>query len=694
MELKSKFDYEVEAFEKAFADKKDKRIALYGTGRMTATLLERLKGFDIVGVLDKSVDLVGSYVFGKEVLDQKKAETVADIIVINTSGAYWETIYQRIADYKIPIYYRNGELACKKAMDFESNEYWQKNADDLRAKISESDVVSFDVFDTLIVRRVSDNMDVFRIVEGKLRSKYGDLNYAQIRKQAASVKANPTLDEIYDAIKDLSGWSDEFINCAKQEEIDTEKALITARTVVADLYREATKSKDVYLVSDMYFPKEIIYDFLTTVGVPADINHIIVSCDYKKNKQDGSLWEFYSKEIMKGRKALHIGDDVNGDVVMPARFGIKTYEVWSAAKLAENSYLRGITAFANSPFESILCSLLTNKICNDPFCFHKSKGKIVFSNEREAGYVLLGAIGYVFCAWLLEQAVKDNVAQLLFLARDGYLLKKLFSAYCDLVGAKDAPELVYLETSRRAVLTASIRTKDDIAEVADFPYNGTRKDFFYDRFGIEVSDAEKEPLFYADEILKEAERERKNYLRYLETLNIKDDCAVIDTMLYGTVQYYLGKVLRRNFLGYYLCVRLDSANRYLVSNKMKGCFCGEHGEQSNICKNNVFSDSFFTAPNGMMECVCDDGTIKYKLNGKSQENFAVREDMLDGIIDFMKDVEAVRKASGVSYTDSSRWADKAFGILMKGAFEPTAKMKKAFYYDNGIAGRMESAIFE
>ena len=41
MELKNKFDYEVEAFEKASADKCDKRIALYGTGRMTATLLER-----------------------------------------------------------------------------------------------------------------------------------------------------------------------------------------------------------------------------------------------------------------------------------------------------------------------------------------------------------------------------------------------------------------------------------------------------------------------------------------------------------------------------------------------------------------------------------------------------------------------------------------------------------------------------
>lgn len=694
MESKSKFDYEIEAFEKAFAEKRDKRIALYGTGRMTATLLERLKGFNIVGVLDKNSELVGSYVFGKEVLDQKKAESVADLIVINTSGAYWDTIYQRIADYKIPIYYRNGELACNKAKNFESNEYWKKNEEDLRSQILKADVISFDVFDTLLVRRVTDNMDVFRIVEDKLRLKYGDLNFVQIRKQAAGTNANPTIDEIYDAVKTLSSWPDECINCAKQAEVDTEKALIAPRTAVVDLYREAVKCKDVYLVSDMYFPKEIICDFLTSVGAPADINHIIVSCDYKKSKQDGALWEHYSTAFVKGRKALHIGDDVKGDVIEPARFGIKTYEVWSEAKLVENSYLSGITAFVRSPFESLLCSVLVDKICNSPFCFHKSRGKVFFSNEQEAGFVLLGAVAYVFCSWLLEQAKKDNVAQLLFLARDGYLIKKMFFAYCNLIGEKNMPELVYLETSRRVVLTASIRNKDDIAEVAAFPYNGDRKDFFYDRFGIEAPDAQKETLDYANEILKEAERERKNYLRYLDSLNIKNDCAVIDTLLYGTVQFYLGKILQRKFLGYYLCARLDSANRYLVSNKMKGCFCGERGEQSNICKNNVFSDSFFTAPNGMMECVCDDGTIKYKPSGKNQELFAVREDMLDGIVDFMKDVEAARKASDVSYADSSEWADKAFGILMNGAFSPTEKMKKAFYYDNGIAGRQESAIFE
>ncbi|GEM_PF-6253926 len=68
MQQKDKFVSEPEAFERTLADKKDKRIAPYGTERMSATLPERLKGFDIVGVLDKNTDLLGSFMYGKEVL--------------------------------------------------------------------------------------------------------------------------------------------------------------------------------------------------------------------------------------------------------------------------------------------------------------------------------------------------------------------------------------------------------------------------------------------------------------------------------------------------------------------------------------------------------------------------------------------------------------------------------------------------
>ena len=696
MASKSKFDYEVEAFGKAFADKRDKRIALYGTGRMTATLLERLEGFNIVGLLDKDESAAGTLMYGKELLDRKKAESSADLIVINTSETYWNVIYERIADWGMPVYYRNGEPARRKKKNFEDNEYWQKNAEELRTLMAEVDVVSFDVFDTLIMRRVSDSMDVFRIVAGRLQEEYGAEaeGFVQYRKKAAGAAGgDATLDGIYAELRDLSGWSRELSDRAERLETETEMQLVTARPVIAGLYREAVRSRVVYLVSDMYFPRETIRDLLAAAGIQADVGRIIVSCEHKKSKRDGSLWEWYAGEIVRGRKALHIGDDDTGDVANPMRFGIGTYGIWSAGRLMENSCLRNLAASARSPLESAMCALLAARICGDPFCFHGTKGRLAFKDERGAGYVLLGPVIYAFCRWLSEKVRKDRVGQLLFFAREGWFLRRFFSEYCDAAGIRTDAELVYLETSRRAVMTASIRNEPDIAGIAGFPYKGGRKEFFHDRFGIDVPDAEQDVSFYTKEILAEAGRERRNYLRYLESLGIREDCAVVDSQLYGSTQFYLGKLMGRKLRGYYCCVCLDGSNRYLGGNLMEGCFCGKDGKESSIYKNAPFIESFLTAPNGMMECVNDDGTVRHSPDGENQRHFAVREEMAEGVLDFIRDAERVRQEAGIPRADISGWADGAFGTLMRGAFIPTQKMREGFYYDNDIAGRQETAIF-
>ncbi|HBA68602.1 MAG TPA: hypothetical protein DCZ40_04500 [Lachnospiraceae bacterium] len=129
---KTKFDYETEAFEAAFKDKHRLRIAIYGTGRMTATLLERLKGFCIVGLLDRDRAMLGKEMYGVKVIGREEAEKDADIIVINTSETYWNTIYKRIQDWKIPIYFRNGICASKAFPHVnKNNPYWEKSCEEL-----------------------------------------------------------------------------------------------------------------------------------------------------------------------------------------------------------------------------------------------------------------------------------------------------------------------------------------------------------------------------------------------------------------------------------------------------------------------------------------------------------------------------------------------------------------------------------
>ena len=59
MEQKSKYEIEIENFRKIFDDKKNMRIAIYGIGRRTATLLPGITDYNITGLLDRDENNVG-----------------------------------------------------------------------------------------------------------------------------------------------------------------------------------------------------------------------------------------------------------------------------------------------------------------------------------------------------------------------------------------------------------------------------------------------------------------------------------------------------------------------------------------------------------------------------------------------------------------------------------------------------------
>ena len=83
--------------------------------------------------------------------------------------------------------------------------------------------VSFDIFDTLVLRNVSCPEDVFSIVEYRMQKKYKNNNFRKIRIAAESearrnIDGEITLDDIYLRMP----YSDEQITAFKKCEIDTE----------------------------------------------------------------------------------------------------------------------------------------------------------------------------------------------------------------------------------------------------------------------------------------------------------------------------------------------------------------------------------------------------------------------------------------------------------------------------------------
>ena len=264
----TKFEIEVEEFKKAFPNT-NMKIALYGTGRFTATLLQYAKDYHFVGLLDRDSALVGTELYGLNVLSRAEAEEQADIIVINTQESYWKSIYERVKDWNIAIYYRNGQKATLDTYrDYEQNPYWQKSLKTLEDKILSYQIISFDIFDTLLMRKIFYEIDVLKFTELKIKARFNiDFDFVSIRKQAASALEEPSIDEIYNQMRSLTSLSDDMLEQIKQCEIQTDLSLTCPRRDIIALCKKAQKTKDVYFVSDMYYPKEVLQQFLKKAGI-------------------------------------------------------------------------------------------------------------------------------------------------------------------------------------------------------------------------------------------------------------------------------------------------------------------------------------------------------------------------------------------------------------------------------------------
>lgn len=157
------YEKEKVEFEENFSEYKEKRIVLYGIGRFSATLIPMLDNWNIVGLMDKNPEKTGTYVYGLPVLGLEEIESKADLIIINTSGTYWDLIYQRIKHLNVPVYYRNGEKA-EDAVIQEDIEYWNSSFWQLENTINSYDIISFDFFDTLFCRRTYMSSDIWEYV--------------------------------------------------------------------------------------------------------------------------------------------------------------------------------------------------------------------------------------------------------------------------------------------------------------------------------------------------------------------------------------------------------------------------------------------------------------------------------------------------------------------------------------------------
>lgn len=699
--MNNKYQIELDEFNENFKEFKQSKIVLYGIGRYTATLVEGLQDFDFVGLMDKDSANTGKIMFGLPIISKEEAEHKADLVVINTSETYWNVIYNRIEDIQIPVYYKNGERAEKKKKQQYHNPYKELSWETLKNKIKEAEIISFDFFDTLFVRNVCNPRDVFYLLEEEIREVWNaNISFVEARNKAIEkIDKNYSLDELYQKMQEITEFSCDTMQCIKEKELALEKKLLKPRKQVLELFGKClNRGKEVYLISDMYLPKSFYLEVFQKYDIEILEEKIILSNEWKKSKSEGNLWKDYSEKIVKGRKALHIGDNEKADICIPKKYGMDIYLIPSVWDMMMASSVGEVASYINTIYSSMSMATMINKWFEDPYVMYGKDGRMEIQTPENMGYMVFGPVIYTYLMWLLRQAEEENISKLVFMSRDGYFLKEDFEYLCELLDKKQ--ESCYIGISRQLVMMASITDDNSLLEYANMPYSGSIKELFVDRFGIEIKDnlTDKELKdyieLYKNEIIQILKIIRKNYLQYLKRMNLDNTCAVVDLGYYGNNQRYLNKLLDLNMQGYYFNVNGSEKNINTKYQSMKGCFQTTDdltGEKSQVLKNMIFIESFLTAPYGMIKEIDEDGNFICAEKKMNQVYFDKKIEINNGVKQYIDDF--VNNFGFMQIVPEREFTDKYYGLAIKKVFGFADEVKQSFYNDNAMMNRIESMLF-
>lgn len=421
---------------------------------------------------------------------------------------------------------------------------------ELKHLIKEVKCISFDVFDTVLLRPYVTPDDLFFHIE----KMYGYAGYAEARKKAERdawnkyrtiEKEDISLNEIYSEI------SIKYKECQKIEELMEYKVSIKNQEVY-EIYSYALKQgKKVIFTSDMYLPKADIIKMLHK----SDYNKyedIFVSNEYGKLKNTGNLYKEVTKRTsLSPDEILHIGDNLHSDIEAAQKNGLKTYLYPSVL----TQYLRvrpWIKQFIEKHPHNVTASTIVmlsaiNCVMN--------KDKDYWYNF---GYEYNGPLSTGFLFWIvknLPQKIKDIV----FIARDGYTLKKIMD---NIFGKNFKTYYVYAPRSLNLICQLNYEKNGRFT----FEHTKTLIDYYKNKSPIlkeapNISSAE-EGVKYIEENKKEFEKlainEKNRYKDYLKSQNINTKCfGLIDTVsMFFSAQKFIASILpKSNIEGYYYLIQ-------------------------------------------------------------------------------------------------------------------------------------------
>lgn len=406
-------------------------------------------------------------------------------------------------------------------------------------------LISLDVFDTAIFRKVFKPTDIFCVVEDEVGCNFHNLRIeAQDRARRKSIFYN-----IFDIYKYIPQFN-------LKEEIKAEYSNCKANPYILDMYN--TLDADFIFISDMYLPEKVIVGMLERCGYRNP--KVFVSCDYNAMKSDGKLFKVVQEAI--GRKIdKHIGDNYHCDILGAKRAGIPETEYIGPAiynkevitpelkdvrlrKLLIDEELSNadIAEKIGYWFAPLVLSF-TKKVLDEA-----TYDQTIFFNARDSFLM------YVTARWILKTDKKIKYCRF---SRKSCFVPNLVVNRA-LNHPDNARSFSFFKIQRIKTIRELLRTYE-LDEEKD--YSSILKDY-----GVNIdSNIELSPkrqaiieqvlLYNQRDLYAKAIQDRQNFLKYISKLGMKDGDVWADIGYEGTMQAIIQRIAHINLEGKYIVTK-------------------------------------------------------------------------------------------------------------------------------------------
>lgn len=217
------------------------------------------------------------------------------------------------------------------------------NGHEIKKLIDKSDIICFDIFDTLVSRSCYPDYtkkawaifakDIFNIDSPvsdiiakrkktehllceKNNAKYGEKEF----------QYSELLQEMYKNLQIKMDFKQFSLKCIELE-TDIEKKVEYVKPDIIELLNYCKKSnKKIICISDMYLSKEMLYDIFKYHNIDKYFSQIYVSNEIYKTKRNGTIYSYVAKDLKTSTsKMLMIGDNYCSDCEKAKASGYNYY---------------------------------------------------------------------------------------------------------------------------------------------------------------------------------------------------------------------------------------------------------------------------------------------------------------------------------------------------------------------------------